>query len=129
DFEERIIRILPDARLLELTRELADGLDWMTAIVDPDGPNAGVQDNLRDVVKLLSAYLPGVLQFLHRFPLRLMPLERHRQILGLYSRDKVAITLWTRYTPPKWFPGAKAEELGEVHKRYLEVDDRSAPNG
>jgi hypothetical protein len=129
DFGERMLRILPGSRLLELAGSLRRGLRWMVELVEGrSGGDPALAENLPWIVALVGEQMPDVMDFLSRYPLRLMTLHRHRQILGQYSRDKVHLRFWTRYTPPRWFRGANPSELGEVHHRYLELDDRSAPN-
>lgn len=76
--------------------------------------------DLYSIVKLLWLKLPGAVEFFTRHPLRLMLLDDRRKILGQYSEDGCSLQLWTRYTPPK--------DAGEVHYRYLTIDDRTAPN-
>lgn len=129
EFGERAVRLLPGARLLEFVGALRRGLCWMVELLERrTGRDRWLEDNLRWIAALVGEELPGVTDFLSRYPLRLMPLDRHRQILGQYSRDKVQVQLWTRYTPPRWFRGANPAELGKVHRRYFDLDDRSAPN-
>ncbi len=129
EFGERMLRILPGARLLELEGALRRGLRWMVELVEGrTGGDPALEENLLRTASLVGQELPDVMDFLSRYPLRLMTLHRHRQILGQYSRDKVHIQFWTRYTPPRWFRGANPSELGEVHRRYLDLDDRSTPN-
>jgi hypothetical protein len=57
-----------------------------------------------------------------------MELDHHRRILGKYIHEKCALTLWTRYTPPRWEPGMLPGDAGEVKRRYLSVEDRTVPN-
>ena len=129
EFGERVLRLLPGARLFEFVGVLRRGLRWMVELVEEHADsNDSRQENLPWIAALIGEELPGVMDFLSHYPLRLMTLGRHRQILGQYSRDKVKLEYWTRYTPPRWFRGANPDELGEVHRRYLNLDDRSAPN-
>jgi hypothetical protein len=76
--------------------------------------------DLYSIVKLLWLKLPGAVEFFTRHPLRLMLFDDRRKILGQYSEDGCSLRLWTRYTPPK--------DVGEVHYRYLTIDDRTSPN-
>lgn len=126
---ERMLRLPPGARLLEFAGALRRGLRWMAELVEGRaGGDPALEENLPWIVALVGQEIPDAMDFLRRYPLRLMTLHRHRQILGQYSRDKVNLRFWTRYTPPRWFRGADPSELGEVHIRYLELDDRSTPN-
>ncbi|MGH9822130.1 MAG: hypothetical protein ACREDR_02565, partial [Blastocatellia bacterium] len=63
---------------------------------------------------------PGALAFLEKHPLRLMPLDVHKRVLGYLSMSGCRLMYWTRYTPPL--------QIGKVHRRYLTLDDRSLPN-
>ncbi|MES1245079.1 MAG: hypothetical protein ABUT39_25975 [Acidobacteriota bacterium] len=129
ELDERILRVLPGARLLELHGALRRGLRWMAELVGGrSGPDPLLEERLPRIAALIGEQLPGVMDFLDRYPLRLMTLHHHREILGQYSRERAHIRFWTRYSPPKWFPGANPGELGQVHRRYLELDDRSMPN-
>lgn len=128
-FGERVLRLLPDARLPEFLAALRRSLRWMVELVERrTNGSRPLEENLQWIVTLVAEELPGIMDFLSRYPLRLMALDRHRQILGQYARDKVHLQLWTRYTPPRWFPGANPDEIGKVHHRYLDLDDRSSPN-
>jgi len=129
DFGERVLRLLPGARRLELVGTLRRGLRWMVEIIEARaGRDPSLEANLPCLAALVGEHLPGVMDFLSRYPLRLMTLQRHREILGQYSREKAHLQFWTRYTPPRWFRGANPREIGEVHRRYLNLDDRSMPN-
>lgn len=132
EFRERLIQLMPGFRLLEVDRVLQEGLEWMNDLFGEADreyrEKARLCRNLKWVIQLLRELLPGAVAFLERYPLRLMTLEQHKQILGQYSRYKCAISQWTRYTPPLWKRNAEPEDVGVVHKRYLRLDDRSAPN-
>ncbi|HEX8183898.1 MAG TPA: hypothetical protein VF747_04085 [Blastocatellia bacterium] len=80
----------------------------------------GEYHQVKATVELMCEIVPGALNFLRRYPLRLMPLDYHKQILGNYSRRGCGLIYWTRYTPPK--------DIGKVHLRYLSIEDRSTPN-
>lgn len=131
DFSERLVRLSPGAGLLELTAELRRALRWMVELGEGsvEAGEAALIENLLWIAVLIRQELPGLVDFVARYPLRLMTLRRHRQILGQYTRDKLRFQLWTRYTPPRWFRGARPNEVGEVRLRHLDLDDRSVPNG
>ncbi|MBI4605076.1 MAG: hypothetical protein HY721_24195 [Planctomycetes bacterium] len=129
EFGERIVRLLPGARLLELVGSLRRGLRWMVELIEGRaGGDPSLEGNLRWIVALTGKELAGVTEFIKQHPLRLMTLNRHRRILGQYCCEKVHLSFWTRYTPPRWFRGADPAQLGEVHRRYLQLEDRSTPN-
>jgi len=133
-FSERRIQFLPGQALLELEKLIIDGINWMEDLVeDPDYESGSESDlfdykNIRIIVKLMSKLMPKILEFFSMYPLRLMTLDQHKRILGQYVRNKCDIIYWTRYTPPIWKPGTSLDEVGEVHERYLTLDDRSTPN-
>jgi hypothetical protein len=77
-------------------------------------------DEISQIVALMCEIMPGALDFLRKYPLRLMPLDAHKQILGYFLESGCNLIYWTRYTPPK--------NIGKVHNRYLTIDDRSTPN-
>jgi hypothetical protein len=131
-FNERVVRLLPGQSFLEMEETITAGLVWMADVAEFSGGGADEDDDdvdysqVRSILTLLRELAPGGLQFLVRYPLRLMTLDHHKRLLGQYSRTKCGITLWTRYTAPAWRPGV--ENAGKVHARYLQLDDRSVPN-
>jgi hypothetical protein len=86
----------------------------------PPVETADEYPRLNDIVSLMCEVMPGAMDFLVHHPLRLMPLDYHKRVLGEYSSQSCHLTLWTRYTPPK--------DTGTVHRRYLTAADRSTPN-
>lgn len=126
DFRERQIYLLPEYSLLEFEQNIYDGLTWLDLI--EKYPSRNKYNNIDWIIKLLCEHVPGIFEFLCKYPFRLMTLDQHKQILGKYSREKCGITLWTRYTPPIWKRGIKPDEVGIVKARYLSLEDRSKPN-
>jgi len=129
EFQERVVRLLPDEMLLEFVEELRSGLRWMVELVEGQSDiDRTLEDNLIPIAVYIRKELQGMMDFMSKYPLRLMTLDRHKNILGFYSCEKVSLEYWTRYSPPSWFRGANPAEVGEVHKRYINLDDRSRPN-
>lgn len=150
DFADRIVHLSSNAEGNE--ELLLDGIAWMVSIIEystdlefkKEGPNGkGIQASkalqsfvrssrrtrqsieheyaaVGNIVRLIDKYIPHATVFLREHPLRLMPLRRHRTVLGYYSSAPCKIEHWTRYSPPR--------EVGQVHVRYLVLDDRSKPN-
>ncbi len=81
-------------------------------------PTAGTK--IAESVQWLNRLMPGFMDFLRKYPLRLMCLDHHKKIFGNYARRACCLQLWTRFTPPK--------NVGEVKSRYLRLDDRTKPN-
>ncbi len=138
-FRERIIEFARHQRFLELEMAVVDALVWMQDFNEFAGGEDNDADDADDAADwdygtvrriLLEAhrYIPVLPEFLARYPLRLMSSEHHASVLGKYSRARAGVSMWTRYTPPLWHPGATPEEVGTVQKRYLELEDRSEPN-
>lgn len=126
EFGERLVHFLPAFNLLENEQELHNALTWMSDLgIEKSIPSS---KNLRWIIQLLRQLIPGAFDFLCHYPLRLMTMDQHKKILGQYSRHKCDIGLWTRYTPPVWRRGAQPDEVGQVHRRFLVLDDRSKPN-
>ncbi len=129
-FRERHVRFLPGGSVLELTEALRNGLQWMSDLIEGEystSPHLEQANKLPDefprlqeIVSLIYEMLPGALNFLQHYPLRLMPLSYHKKLLGQYSKTGGSLVYWTRYTPPK--------DVGPVHMRYIGVEDRSTPN-
>jgi len=126
EFRERLVHFLPAFNLLENEQELHNALTWMSDLgIEKSIPSS---KNLRWIIQLLHQLIPGAFDFLCHYPLRLMTMDQHKKILGQYSRHKCDISLWTRYTPPVWRRGAQLDEVGQVLRRFLVLDDRSKPN-
>ena len=129
-FCERHIQLLPGRGVFELTETLRNGLQWMTDLVEGEYNGAADQSQkeaqaedfprLKEIVSLMCEILPGALDFFQAHPLRLMPLDYHKKLLGQFLSTGGSLVYWTRYTPPK--------NTGPVHMRYLSVEDRSTPN-
>ncbi|HKV39439.1 MAG TPA: hypothetical protein VJX67_09515, partial [Blastocatellia bacterium] len=143
-FCERTVRLLPGIGTSEMAEALGDGVQWMTRLVQGSDAEIASQsaasaefkktavlqqrkydeaseyERLARIVDLMCEMLPGALAFLEKYPLRLMPLDVHKRVLGYLSTSRCRMTYWTRYTPPL--------RIGRVHRRYLTLDDRSMPN-
>lgn len=125
-FCERSVLLHPEAKDADLHRALRDGLRWMGEIAEGDysgSCNKRITISpwaLKQTLGLLALWVPGFSAFLRSYPLHLMRLDHHHQLLGKMVRRGCDISLWTRYTPP--------DEVGPVHNRWLELDDRSVPN-
>jgi hypothetical protein len=132
DFQERAVQFLPGQRVLELEQTLLDGLVWMADLEDDTGDdrdeNALDYGQVRRTIRLLHSLMPNALVFLSHYPLRLMTLNQHARLLGQFSRTRCGVSLWFWYSPPLWRRGAKPNEVGVVHQRYVSLDDRSLPN-
>lgn len=152
EFSERIIRLLPDADMIELSEALQRGIEWMTQlietfsktiVIEEGSPNeeqkqltylqaieqafaqhrpAVINDfpQLQHIIELLCSLMPQALKFLTHYPLRLMSLDYHKKVFGQFSKIGCGIEYWTQFTPPK--------DIGEVHRRYIKLNDRSQPN-
>jgi hypothetical protein len=139
-FQERVVQFSAGQGFLEMEHAVLDSMVWMLDLVekgeddrddseqDQGQDDSGDYSAIRDILRLTCEHVPGALAFLGEYPLRLMTSKQHAQIMGKYSRTKAGITHWTRYTPPLWKPGAPPDQIGTVIKRYIEMDDRSAPN-
>jgi hypothetical protein len=77
-------------------------------------------EELEETVSLLCELMPEALAFLTQYPLRLMPLDDHSHVLGVYTQDGCSVSFWTRYTGEHF--------SGKVEQRYLRLVDRSTPN-
>ena len=77
-------------------------------------------DQLPTVVRLLWEKLPRAVTFFQQHPLRLLRLDDHSTLLGLYVENGCQLEYWTRFQPPK--------NVGKVEARYLRIDDRTTPN-
>ncbi len=132
DFKERLIYFIPTNNLLEFELSIKDGISWILDLLkitdDLEQVSAKIYNHIRWIGTLLIKYIPGIFDFLHKYPLRLMLLEEHRLLLGEYVKEQCDIHLWTNYSPPIWERGMQPGEAGEVHKRYLLLNDRSKPN-
>lgn len=130
DFRERRVQLLRNQTATELALALRDGWQWMVdlaesryTVAEPGLPAEAppTVEELEAVVRRLCDHVPQALAFLTRYPLSLMPLDQHRQVLGVYTRDGCQLSHWTQYT---------GEHLhGEVQERYLRLVDRARPNG
>jgi hypothetical protein len=120
DFAERRVHVPFAAGQVELAAELQQGLEWMSTVFGDRPDQRWPVGEILRLVEALCEHLPEALVFLQRYPLRLMPIDVHKQLLGEYRLDGCRITLWTQYTPPLY--------VGPVNRRYLNLDDRSTPN-
>jgi hypothetical protein len=147
DFRERRVQLLPGQGLGELAAAIQDGLQWVADLAEGDyhqapahpdqgAPMAGAAapaacerraaedvpplEDLEQTLGLLCERMPEALRFLTHYPLRLMLLEDHRHVLGMYIQDGCSLSLWTHYTG--------AHFSGPVHQRSLCLVDRSTPN-
>jgi hypothetical protein len=129
-FCERRLHFLPHLGPAERLHCIRQALHWMSEIVEfhqagddstpQDGEFLEAYGRLPQILGLIHRLLPEAERFLGKYPLRLMPLKRHKHILGNYFRSRCGLTHWTSYIPPV--------NIGEVRSRYLVVDDRSTPN-
>ncbi|HYH68022.1 MAG TPA: carboxypeptidase-like regulatory domain-containing protein [Urbifossiella sp.] len=131
DFRERRVQWLPGQGVDEWAVALHDGLRWVAEVAEgdyardrPEGLKLAADVPPRDVlgrtVALMCELMPPAVEFLTRYPLRLMGLDDHRQLLGEYLRDGCGVTRWTKYTGEEF--------VGRVEQRYLRLVDRSGPN-
>jgi hypothetical protein len=126
-FTERIVQHVAGQTLLELECTIVDGLNWVSDLIEGSRPESD-STQVRHLVQLLYELMPNAVDFLIRYPLRLMTMEQHRQILGQYTKTKARISLWTRYEPPQWRPEMPKGNAGKVISRYIQIEDRSMPN-
>jgi len=134
EFKERIVRVTGAHRTAEVVDALRAGLAWMVSFHE----NLTIDEawdavdrrfgRLAEIVDELRRVVPGLLAFLEVYPLRLMTLDDHQQLLGKFLRAPAAIGRWTRYTPPRWLRGMARGEAGPVESRFLAIEDRSVPN-
>lgn len=111
----RELILFPDSNTGELALELHDALLWMNDNNTPvDYPD------IFKIILIICKKLPKFIPFIEKYPLRLMNYDDNQKILGYYQSIGYNLELWYRYTPP--------ENVGKVHLRYLELDDRTKPN-
>ena len=72
----------------------------------------------KNLLKLADNEVPGCLDMLQKYPLRLID-PVNKRTLGFYKFDPYLHAMWVQYQPPK--------DTGKVIARYHEVDDRTRP--
>jgi hypothetical protein len=131
DFQERMVQFLPGMSILEFEGALRDAIAWVLDVMAKERLSETLSElstHLRWIIRLLHQFFPEIFSFLREYPLRLMSMDQHKRLLGKYTREKCGVILWTSFTPPLWKPGMSQENAGEVHERYVTLDDRSKPN-
>lgn len=118
----RQVRLLPNSSLPMAIYELRTALEWMTWEVELDRHQTRMSkfNALPTIISEIQNECPEALQFFERYPLRLMDLQTYQGSIANFASSGYTIVFWTRFTPPV--------NMGPVHSRFLEVDDRSIPN-
>lgn len=122
---ERVMHLMPDSTSSEVASALRLALEWMLTMEPyfPTSSRVGVSpgSGIDETAQLLCSRLPRMVQFLERYPLRLMPINEHQSAFGVYRKVGAAIESWYQYDRPQ-------AEGGAVSRRFLRINNRMRPN-
>ncbi|MEM9548612.1 MAG: hypothetical protein AAGA77_21680 [Bacteroidota bacterium] len=109
------LRLDSDFELGELLHLIKSGLVFLN-----QDPNVDTYEMLPKILEKLKEKLPDIFSFLGKYPLRLLKTEDKRKLYAEYSFRRYDLIRWTRFSGEI--------NVGEVHNRYLELDNLSKPN-
>ena len=105
------VRVPPDCKVEEYADLLGETLRYAN-------PNLAYCD-LRAMMKRAAQEVPGVMELLRFYPLRLID-EKNSAVEGFFEFKPFIHTMWVQYHPPI--------NVGQVQRRYHEALDMTKPN-
>lgn len=112
------VRLLPDSCLTELVLRLHVGLTWLARHVSTLAIPSMAE--LTMLGRRMRAQIPEVVEFLGRYPLRLMTLADREGVFGECETSGYRAFYVTRFQPPI--------RVGPVHERSVIIEDFTQPN-